>query len=693
MTEWTGGRGPGRKIALAIGGLVGAVVLALVAVVLLLQTGAASRRVKDLVVPRVSAALGREVTVQDARLRVLPNPRVVLAGTTIAGRPGEPPLAQLRSLDVELALWPLVTSLGQEIRVEGIALVRPEVNLVRGRDGVWNHEGLGGSSPAGAEPAPPATGSEQGGGAKLYVARARIEDGALRIVDRSGGREDAAVALTKIDLQAEGGLGERVAAKLSAALAGDAKNLELELESPRLPERIGPGSYPELTGRLALRDLALARIRGLLPANVTAMFTGGRVSAEAKVSSEPGAKAYLLDGSGKLADVKLQGQPASGGFELHARADPAAGAARVEVRNLVVKGPGVDLGGAATLDTKPVRATFAVKGPLLDLGTVLGLVPKDPSAPPPAPEEATKGALVPPAMAKELAAVAVTGTLDIAEVRNGKLVARDLQARGALRNGIFALERATAGLYGGKVDASGTQVHLTDPSPRWHLETRLEGVDLAQAFGAIAGAAPLAGKLSGTLDLAGVGSNWDQLQKVLTGNGAISLKEGALTTADLGGEALGAVAKGLEQLGRGGAAKKVAGLEGGKTTLRDLAGSFTVKDGFMTLSRPLEFTTPVGRARLGGRIGLSQQLALEGGLAVTKEALARAGLPAIGAGPIELPLKLGGTLGAPSVQLDAAGALSGAAKGLVAGKKEEVQQEVQRQGRRRAEDALRGLFK
>jgi AsmA protein len=277
-------------------------------------------------------------------------------------------------------------------------------------------------------------------------------------------------------------------------------------------------------------------------------------------------------------------------------------------------------------------------------------------------------------------------------VRNGKLVATDFKARGGLKNGIFALERATAGLYGGRVDASGTQVHLTDPNPRWNLKTRLEGVDLGQAFGAIAGAAPLAGKATGTLDLAGVGSNWDQLKNVLTGLGEISLKEGALTTTDLGDQALGAVAQGLQQLGRGGAAKKLSGLEGGKTTLRDLAASFTVKDGFMALSRPLEFATAVGKARLGGKIGLSQELALEGGLAVTKEALARAGLPAIGAGPIELPLKLGGSLTGPAVQFDAASALSGAARGLVAGKKQEVRQQVERQGRRKAEEALRGLF-
>ena len=67
----------------------------------------------------------------------------------------------------------------------------------------------------------------------------------------------------------------------------------------------------------------------------------------------------------------------------------------------------------------------------------------------------------------------------------------------------------------------------------------------------------------------------------------------------------------------------------------------------------------------------------------------------------EVPI---GTLTGPSVQLDASGAVQGAASGLVAEKKKELQGEVQKrveekkgeavkEGRKRAEDAVRGLFK
>jgi AsmA protein len=684
-----------RKLALVLGGIVAVVVVAFGAVVLLLQTGAASERVKNLVVPKVSAALGREVTVQGARLRVLPNPRVALTGTTIAGRPGEPPLAKVSSFDVQLGLWPLLRSFGKEIRVDGVTLVRPELNLVRARDGTWNHEGLGGSGAPAARGGPTSPPAESGGeGTRFFVARARIEDGSVRIVDASQGRADAAVALTHVDLDATGGLGEKLDAKLGAALAADQKNVEVALSSPRLPDKLGPGSYPQLDGRLALKALELQRLRGLLPANLAQMFTGGVVSCEAKISSEKaeqGGLAYRLDGDGKLSALKLRGEPASGSFRLQGRGEPARGAMQVQVTQLAVKGPGVDLGGTASVETRPTRARFAITGQLLDVGTVLGLVPAGPAAAPP-PKPADTGALLPPALAREVEEVAVNGTIQLAKLVNGKLTATDLRAKAGLKGGVLTIEDATAGLYGGRVDAGGTTVAIAEPHPRWRLKARLDAVDLGQAFAAVAGAAPLAGKATGSLDLAGVGSNWSELRNVLTGLGALSVKEGALTTKDLGGEALGAVAQGLQALGKGGAAGRVAALEGGKTTLRDLAASFTVKDGFLALARPLSFSTPAGSVRLGGRIGLAQQLALEGGFRLSKDALARLGVPALAAGSgIELPMKLGGTLEAPAPSFDATKAISGAARGLVAEKRHEVEQDVKRQARKGAEDLLRNL--
>ena len=660
----------GKTLGILLG-VVAAIVVVLVAVVLLLQTGAVSRRIKDLVLPRATAAVGRDVTVKDARLRLFPSPRVELIGATVAGRPGEPPLVELQSLDVQIALWPLVRSFGKDVRIDGIRLVRPVVNLVRAQDGTWNYQGLGQGEKAAAggpvAPGPragPPPASSGGSPEHLVVAHASIEDGAIRYLDRAGGRGEAAVAVSKIQLSADHvGVGEPLEAKLSAALAGPEQNFTAQIHVDRLPASLaalGPGRYPQLTGSLALVGFDLNRVRAFLPPSVTGAMTGGRVDVDAKLSTK--GDQYQLDGGGKLTQVRLRGEPAQGGFELHAVADAATGAVHARFENLSLEGPGVDLGGSASLDASPVRIRFAIAGPLLDLGHLLAALPQQEQA-----KQATTGLSLTTEQRRQVSALDVSGTLDIARVVKGKLTATAFKARAALESGVFVLHDASADFFGGRVDASGTRLDLARAVPAWTLAARLEGIDVAEALKAMEGSAPVLGKLSGSVDLDGAGADWPALRKTLTGKGALALKEGALTTTDLGGQVLGGVASGLRAVGKQGAAGAVSGA-GGKTPLRDLAVQFTVKDGAMTLSRPLTFATSFGTVELGGWIGLDSRLGLRGWAKVSKQALAQvvggAKIPL--PSTLDVPLAVGGTLEQPSVSVDAgqavAGLLSGAAR-------------------------------
>ena len=676
----------GRRVVKLSLVVVGTLVVLLVALTLLLQTSAVSRRVLEVVVPRASEALGRQVTVRDARLRLFPGPRVDLAGAAVAGRAGEPPLVELDALEVSLEPWPLVTSLGKDVRVKGIHLVKPVVNLVRAADGSWNYQGLGGGDAAPErqpEASPPSD-------RRWVVARATVDDGSVRLVDRSGGGGEAAVAISRIRFAADHvGLGEPLEARLSAAVAGDQPNFEAQLHVSRLPASVaelGPGRYPELTGQLALKALDLARLRAFLPPGVTGVMTGGRLDAEAKLTTE--AQRYHVDGGGKLSQVRLRGEPAQGSFELHAVADPAAGTARATLDKLALKGPGVDLGGHAAVDTRPQRVRFAIAGPLLDLGQVMGLLP-------PQEEKKQGGFALSAAQRRAVEALDVAGTIAIDKVVKGAFTASDLKANAVLEQGVFVLRDAQAGFFGGRVDASGTRFDVAPAQPTWTLKAKLQGVDLGQAMTALSGAAPVMGKLSGGLDLDGAGVEWDSLRRALTGQGAIELQEGALTTTDVGDQVLGAVAKGLRAIGRGGAAGAVSGVTG-KTTLRDLAAQFTVKDGAMALSKPLAFDAPFGAATLGGRIGLDGQLALQGTARVSKQALAGvvgSGVPLPDSLPV--PLTLGGSLTHPSVSVDAqeavAGLVGGAAKRGAQELQNRAQDEAKRAARRGLGDLLKGL--
>jgi AsmA protein len=673
-----------RRLAKLLLAALAVVILLLGGLALLLQSGAVSNRVKDLVVPRASAALGRELTVREAKLALFPSPRVALRGATLAGRPGEPALVEMEAFEVGVAFWPLVTSLGKDVRVTALSLVKPVVNLVRAQDGTWNYQGLGGD--AKQPPAQKAPAAEE---PTVVVDQARVQDGTVRLIDAQTGA-NATVALSRIDLDAANvGLGLPLDARLSAAVASEEKNFEAAVHVARLPvsaAELGPGRYPELAGTLALKGLDLAKLRAFFPSKLTRLMTGGRVDAEAKLSTS--AQRYVVEGAGRLSQVRLRGEPAQGSFKVLASADPASGAAEARLSEIVLKGPGLDLAGTASWQAKPERIRFDLRGPALDLAQVMALAPQGGPKPPPG------APLLTAAQRKTVEALDVQGTLALGKVVRGAFAAEDLKARLALQEGAFVLSEASARFFGGKVDAAGTRFDLAEAVPPWNLRAKLEGVDLGQALTAFTGKASVTGLTTGALDLSGAGVEWAALEKALRGKGALAVKQGTLTTADLGGDLLGAVSKGLAAVGKGGGLQKLS--SAGKTELRDVAASFTVEDGALKLSRALTFSAPFGAAGLGGKIGLGGELGLEGSATLSKEALASvvgSSLP-LPSG-LQIPLAIGGTLGQPSVRVDAqqavANLVSGAARAKATQVKEDLTRRAQEEAKKGAGDLLQKL--
>lgn len=698
----TAKRSVARKLALGLAVVVGAVVLLVVALVVLLDSGVATKRVTDLVLPRVSSSLGREVTLEGAGLKLFPNPRVRLDGLAVAGRAGEPALVEAEALEVELRLWPLLRSLGKEIDVRAFSLVRPSVNLVKAKDGSWNFEGLGAADADAAKPPPPEPAPEAGGAAaRVAVEQVRIEKAAIRVVDRTLGRDDAGLALSELDLEATGvGPGLPFDLRVSAALADERQNLQAQLSVDRLPEGVPvqPADWPAVQGSVKLGALALERLRALLPGELGAIVRGGTVTLEARLATGE-KRDYRIEGTGELRDLRLRGQPASGRFRATAVWSPATpDAARLELADLAVRGPGVDLGGHASVQTSPMRAWFVLTGPLLDVDALMGVLPEEPAATATAPAPgAPAGELVPEATRRELRGVGATGTVAIAKVKAGRVELGDVKAKATLRGGALTLEQLDASAFGGRISGGGTKVSLAEKIPTWRLAAKLSGVDLAQALTAFAGRAPLLGKVDGTLDVSGAGTEWEKLRDGLTGLAALAVKDGALTTTDLGDQVLGGVSKALAVAGRGGAAEKVGGAVGGRTELDDLSGTFDVKDGFLSARTPVTFTTGAGKMSLGGRIGLDGRLDLRGAAAVPRKSLAgvAAGVPLPDA--LEVPLGLGGTLSSPSVSVRAdeavKGLVAGSAKRAVQGAKEKATEKAQEAGKKAVGDFLKRFGK
>jgi len=685
-------RSLGRKVLVALAAVVALVVLLVAVLLAIVNSGVATKRAVDLVLPSVSKALGREVTLAGAKLKLFPNAHVALAGLTVAGRPGEPALVEAEALDVEVALWPLLRSLGKDVEVSAFTLVKPSVNLVKAKDGTWNFEGLGGEPGAkgrSAEAARP--GAAEGGGARVAVSLVKIAGAAIRVVDRSGGKEGTALALTHLDLEARGvGPGLPLDARLAAAFADPKQNVHAQLSVAELPAGVPkrPEDWPQVQGSVQVGPLALDRIHALLPGDVGAIVRGGVASLEAKLSTT-GTHGYRVDGAGELKDVRLRGQASSGRFRAAASWSPAKpAAARLDLTDLALRGPGIDLGGNLSVETAPVRAWFVLTGPLLDLDAVMGILPEA-SAPSQAAPGAPAGDFVPEGTRREIHGAAAHGTIAIEKLKGGRVEATDVRARATLSRGTLTLDELTAAVFGGRVSAAGTKVALSEKVPSWTLAADLSGLDLEKTLTAFEGRSPLLGKLDGRLEIDGKGTEWEKLRDGLTGLAALAVKEGALTTTDLGDSVLGGLAKGLDVAGKGGAAKKVGGAAGGKTTFRDLAGKFTVKGGALTAQSPVQFGSSAGEVALGGKIGLDGRLGLEGKAIVPKKTLAEVVSGIALPDKLEVPLAIGGTLTSPSVSVRADQAVASLVKGEAKRAVEDLRGKAEKEGKKAAE----GLFK
>jgi len=679
-----------KKLLLALLGVVALVVVLVGAVLVLLDSDAVAKRAVDLVLPRVSAALGREVKLRQARLDLFPDTRVELLGFSVAGRPGEPDLVELEALRLELGLWPLVRSLGKDLQVNEIVLVRPTIALVKGKDGTWSFEGLGG--PAAAEPAPAPAPSAPGATPAFAVHTFRIEKAAIRVVDRTQGADDAGLALSELDLEAHGvGPGLPLDATLAAALASKTQNLHATLSISKLPAAVPARAedWPLVQGSLSIGPLALERFRALFPADLAALVRGGVAKLDAKLTTRED-RTFRVEGDGQLTDLRLRGQAASGRFRATASWNPGRPAyARVDLTDLAVRGPGVDLGGNASVETEPMRAWFVLTGALLDLDALMGVLPETEPAPPLAPGED----LVPASTRAQLRDTALRGQVAIQEVRSGGLTLTDVVGKVSLAGGVMTLDELRAALFGGRVEASGTKVDLGKREPTWTLAARLTGLDLKQALAAFSPGkpSPLEGKLDGTVGVSGAGIDWAAMRDRLDGATALSMKEGALVTTDLGDQVLGGLSQALSAVGKGGAAEKVAGAQGGRTTWKDLAGDFAITQGALVAKQPVAFQTGFGGVSLGGKLGLDGALGLTGEVSVPKAALgARVNtlaLPATLPATLVVPVGVGGTLTSPSVDVQAGKALGGLVKGQVDALKTAATEKAKAEAAKLAEQA------
>lgn len=593
--------------------LAAALALLLVVVPLLLLWLVDPNDYRDEIARRASDQLGREVSLQGPlSLKVFPRVAIEISDVAVgnpAGFAAAPPLAEIGTASLSVAVWPLFRG---ELDIGAVTLGDAVFHLVSDAAGRSNLDGLLTDSPERPD-AEPDLGS-------ISMGELRLDDVRLIVLDLASG-ESTTLAIDDLRLDPFRA-GQPTAFRLSASLSDAAGEL-LVLE--------------RLSGRLTVAANASNVELGHL------LLEGKLPQAGARLSARAGAR---IDFSGATTTVSLPvldttlavdalrlalvvEEPARLLLGEDTRLDLPAARVSVNEQPLAARGYLV-LG-------REIEAELVVQGQRLDLRPLM-----TPAEPAPRPRGE-------PAAADFSALDALTLTFDLrldTLVLSDLLTLSEVVAEARLRDGELVLAPLDARLLGGQFEGRAA-VDLRAEPPRVSLQPTLRGiqVDRLAALGGLA--APVQGLGDFSLDLSFSGLDAEQILSSLDGSGQFQVEQGALLGVDL--RALVGQELSRSNLGN------ISRAFGGQTEFQQFGGRIEARSGVVELPDLRLLAGDLGLAGSGrldlpaGQVDYRMELNLSEALAAS---LPRSVREATGG---RIPLSIAGPMSQPVVSVDFAG--------------------------------------
>jgi len=330
--------------------------------------------------PQIEESLGRTIRVGEVQTGFFPTLSVHVPEVAIEGAEGEPPLLSLSSVDVEVALWQAIFTLGKKLEIRDIRLREPRIVILRRADGSLSIDDL----LAEGEAAPEEESGEQAALPEGFrIGRIRVESGALYLVDaeriQAGDLSASALSYVEaIDLLVENlGLGERVEVDLSLAALAKQKNFRMAFEVGPLGT-LPPESLPPLRDLRLEADAIELRSVGAFLGEAGRPLEEARLTANLAIPSlAPGAP-IRVDGGMALERVRMEGgTPFDLRSTVKAEADLEAG--DVTIESLLVDLGGMRLraqGSIHSATTLPRFEGFEIRSEAIRLETILALLPQ-----------------------------------------------------------------------------------------------------------------------------------------------------------------------------------------------------------------------------------------------------------------------------------------------------------------------------
>jgi len=658
---------------------------------------------------QATAYLGREVTIEDAGFS-WSGPKVKLSGLSIAEAEGmgDDPFASFQSFDLKLRLVDLFRL---RLSVEHIILSGPRITILRKKNGRFPT----------AVAALPYTAMDPGaGGIKappidLLVKEIRMESGEVFFSDAANPRLSRGITIEGIELTLRDlSLDKPVTISAALGIGGPSPNQSKDVQFDGTVGPVGrvilPGKIPfDLKLEVLPFELArISRIIGPLPVGISGVVSASetvRGSLSEGISFEMDGVLEKLNINGR--DNKPLVTDFTGSINQRGRVDinnmnmtldaftleayQAVFEATGSVRNLGAT-PLMDL----TVKSNPIPLAGWEKvlpdlGPMLILdgdltfeGSVTGTVGRDLAAEltlkskrfemdrgPALMDRSSSEAAVGPGAGSggskplepiKAPPITVTGKVDVEEGRFEQIAFTDLSAELSQKESLFTLEKLKLGAFSGRL-AGSAWADLGALPLAYGTRMMMTGVQVNDALTAVANMDGIVyGKASMDVSIEGKGTRIEDLEKYLTGKGAVKAVNGRLTTANLGGGA----AKAAALLG--------IAADDGETRFEDMDVSFTIADGKVKVSN-MRISTGEYSLKARGDIGLDRSLAMTSRMTLSHEksdqipAKRRRLFPKEKDGRVQIPLKIGGSVTSPKIRLDSS-AMNQAAK-------EEVQKEVE----------------
>lgn len=286
--------------------VIGIVVALLIVIALALPLFVNADQFRPLLQTKLSAALGREVTLGGLKLSIFSG-SVTASDLAISDDPAfsTSPFLRASTLQAGVEVMPLVFS--RKLNVTGITIEQPQVDLVQNAAGVWNFSSLGGKSSAApaAVPGPSQSSSEA---SSLSVAAITIKNG--RITLAKAASKAPPLILDKLDVEVKDfSASSPFTFTLAAAFSGGG---DIKLDGKAGPINAGNAIATPVDANLHINHLDLALSGAVDPA----LGIGGLASIDGSLKSD-GASALV---SGKLKGEQLKlvkaGTPAKRTLEV-----------------------------------------------------------------------------------------------------------------------------------------------------------------------------------------------------------------------------------------------------------------------------------------------------------------------------------------------------------------------------------------